>query len=49
MVEGEIKRHKLDTDPEARGQMLKNALDLHQKSKQQELEREKKLITSEYA
>ena len=49
MVEGEIKLNDLASAPGARAQLLKNALDLHQKSQQQEMEREKKLITAEYA
>ena len=49
MVEGEIKLHKRANDPEARAQMFKKALDLHQGKQQEEFEREKKLITAEYA
>ena len=33
MMEGEIKFTKIASDPEARAQMFKNALDLYQKSK----------------
>ena len=44
VVEGEIKLNNRASNPAARAQVLKNALDLHQKTKEQEMEREKKLI-----
>ena len=44
MVEGEINLNNRASNPAARAQALKNALELHQKTKEQEIEREKKLI-----
>ena len=49
MVEGEINLNNRASNPAARAEALKNALELHRKTKEQEIEREKKLIQTEYA